>query len=99
MGISRAAVAVGASCKKSASLGRNRMKLCPVVDGSQLENEMHSNIALFAYKRPLHVKQVVEFLHNKSVAAESSRTVFADGARGGSDQAAVQEVRSMISKP
>ena len=54
---------------------------------------MHSNIALFAYKRPLHVKQVVESLLKNPEAAESSLTVFADGARGGSDQAAVQEVR------
>lgn len=53
-------------------------------------------ILLFVYNRPQHVQQLVASLLANAEAAQSTLYVYADGAKGESDKAAVEEVRGLI---
>jgi len=53
-------------------------------------------IALFVYNRPSHTRQTVEALQRNPPAVDSDLVVFADGARGGADIAAVRQVRDFV---
>jgi hypothetical protein len=50
-------------------------------------------IALFAYKRPLHLKKTLESLSNCAGASESELFIFCDGARAEMDSKDVMEAR------
>jgi len=52
-------------------------------------------IALFAYKRPLHLKKTLESLSNCAGASESELFIFCDGARKESDVMGVNEARNI----
>jgi len=51
-------------------------------------------ICLFAYKRPLHVKQAIDALRRNPLASRSHLVIYSDGAKVAGDVSAVQEVRS-----
>lgn len=53
-------------------------------------------ILLFVYNRPHHVQQLVTSLLANEEAAQSTLYVYADGAEGESDKAAVEEVLRLI---
>jgi hypothetical protein len=53
-------------------------------------------IALFVYKRPSHVRHVVEMLQKNKLAAESDFFIFSDGANTSKEASAVYEVRKYI---
>ena len=53
-------------------------------------------ILLFVYNRPQHVQQLVTSLLANAEASQSTLYVYADGAKGESDKAAVEEVRGLI---
>ena len=53
-------------------------------------------ILLFVYNRPQHVRQLVTSLLANAEATQSMLYVYADGAKGESDKAAVEEVRGLI---
>lgn len=53
-------------------------------------------IALFAYKRPGHLRRVVESLRRNPLAEASDLVVFCDAPRSSSDAPAVREVRSYV---
>ena len=50
-------------------------------------------ICLFAYKRPLHVKQAIDALRTNPLASRTNLVIYSDGAKGAGDVSAVQEVR------
>lgn len=52
-------------------------------------------IALFVYNRPSHTRKVIESLLLNPLARDSDLFVFADGAKNGSADGAVAEVRSL----
>lgn len=53
-------------------------------------------IVLFAYKRADHLRRTIESLRENAEAASTELTLYCDGARTPSDQAAVDEVRSFV---
>ena len=53
-------------------------------------------IVLFTYNRPWHTAQTIAALQKNILAAESELFVFADGAKGSQDLAAVQEVHDLV---
>lgn len=53
-------------------------------------------IALFAYKRPLHLKKTLESLSNCAGASESELFIFSDGPKKVDDERGVSEVRELI---
>ena len=55
---------------------------------------MNCPIALFAYRRPEHLRRVVESLKENPEAAETDLFIYCDAARSSRDQAAVEAVRS-----
>ena len=59
-------------------------------------NPNYAPILLFAYNRPQHVRQLVASLLANAEAAQSPLYVYADGAKGESDKAAVEEVRKFV---
>lgn len=57
---------------------------------------MLAPIALFVYNRPEHTRRTLKFLQQNELAAESRLFIFADGAKGAHDEAAVESVRDII---
>ena len=55
---------------------------------------MKSPVALFAYRRPEHLRRVVESLRANPEAAETDLYIYCDAARGPSDQSDVADVIS-----
>lgn len=55
---------------------------------------MKSPVALFAYRRPEHLRRVVESLRANPEAAETDLYIYCDAARGPSDQSDVAAVTS-----
>lgn len=53
-------------------------------------------IALFCYKRPDHLRQVVDSLLTNAECATSPLIVFCDGPRTAADEAGVQSVRALV---
>lgn len=53
-------------------------------------------VALFAYRRPLHLQKVVESLLGNELASETDLVVFSDAARKPADQEAVDQVRRYL---
>jgi hypothetical protein len=53
-------------------------------------------IALFVYKRRVHVQKVIESLKNNTLAGESDLVIFSDGAKNAHDEVAVNQVRDYI---
>jgi hypothetical protein len=53
-------------------------------------------VALFVYNRPEHTRRTVQSLKHNYLAAETELFIFADGAKGESSDAAVQEVRKYL---
>lgn len=53
-------------------------------------------IILFVYNRPEHTRRTVEALAQNELAGSSDLIVYCDGARPGSSQRAVEEVRSLV---
>jgi glycosyltransferase involved in cell wall biosynthesis len=53
-------------------------------------------VALFAYRRPLHLQRVVESLLHNDEAAETDLVVFSDAARKKEDEQAVLRVREYL---
>ena len=54
-------------------------------------------ICLFAYRRPLHLRQTIDALLRNPLASGSHLVIYSDGAKGAGDMSAVQEVRSACS--
>ncbi len=54
---------------------------------------MNSPLAIFAYRRPEHLRRVVESLLENPEAAETNLTIFCDGAKSASDEEQVAAVR------
>lgn len=53
-------------------------------------------VLLFVYNRPEHTRRCVESLRGNALAARSPLYIYADGARGDADRAAVDEVRRYV---
>lgn len=52
-------------------------------------------IALFAYRRPDHLENVIKALLDNRLASESDLTIFIDGPKGDAERSAVDSVRSI----
>lgn len=52
-------------------------------------------VALFAYKRPMHLQQTLRELSRNDGASETDVVIFCDGPRSGKDETAVAEVRTI----
>jgi len=53
-------------------------------------------IALFAYKRPVHVRRAIEAILGNPEAVHSDLYIFSDGPKSARDEAAVQSVRGEL---
>lgn len=54
-----------------------------------------SPVAIFAYRRPGHLKRVVEALAEQPEAGSTALTLFLDGAKGAGDEREVEAVRKL----
>jgi hypothetical protein len=81
----------GYLCKES-------LKLKNILRGAMIRNSdiECTPVALFVYKRPIHLTQTLNALRNNLSSRDTDLFIFSDGPKGDTDRKSVESVRALI---